>query len=378
MVGFPYTISNLRQQSGRAGRRNKDSLAILVGDSWPTDQHYMSNPELIISMPNPALQVDLQNVLIVEGHLQCAAYEMPIKPEEDSKYFGQETKALCEERLVKDDDGWYHCNDRFRPYPSKHVSIRDTEDGHFAVIDTTGGRNIVLEEVEPSRAIFTIYEGAIFLHQGYKYLVKEFSPEEKLAKVELVNVDWITQQRTYTDIDPVETEAIRQIPNSEVKAFFGPILIRSIVFGYFKLDKKGRRLDAMEVDNPPLEIYSKGMWIDIPKFALDILDLKRLNIAGAIHAAEHAVLSLLPTFVMSIPGDVRTECKIPQKEFAQKESTRKRPARLTFYDAKGGAGGSGISTKAFEFIDLLLNMALNRIEACDCVEGCPECESLLR
>ncbi|MFB8787258.1 helicase-related protein, partial [Pasteurella multocida] len=24
-VGFPYTIANLRQQSGRAGRRNKDS-----------------------------------------------------------------------------------------------------------------------------------------------------------------------------------------------------------------------------------------------------------------------------------------------------------------------------------------------------------------
>ena len=35
-----------------------------------------------------------------------------------------------------------------------------------------------------------------------------------------------------------------------------------------------------------------------------------------------------------MPGDVRTECKNALKEFATKETSRKRPARLTFYDAK--------------------------------------------
>jgi DEAD/DEAH box helicase domain-containing protein len=81
----------------------------------------------------------------------------------------------------------------------------------------------------------------------------------------------------------------------------------------------------------------------------------------------------MPNFVVSMPGDVRTECKVGLKEFAQKETSRKRPARLTFYDAKGGAGGSGISTKAFEFIDLLLKQAVRRIEACHCHDGCVEC-----
>jgi DEAD/DEAH box helicase domain-containing protein len=115
------------------------------------------------------------------------------------------------------------------------------------------------------------------------------------------------------------------------------------------------------------------MWLDVPKLALDILVDRRLNIAGAIHAAEHAILSLMPNFVISMPGDVRTECKIGKKEFAKKETSRKRPARLMFYDAKGGAGGSGISTKAFEFIDLLLKQAMRRVEACHCHEGCLEC-----
>ena len=74
-----------------------------------------------------------------------------------------------------------------------------------------------------------------------------------------------------------------------------------------------------------------------------------------------------------MPGDVRTECKVAIKEFAKKESNRKRPARLTFYDAKGGAGGSGIAAKAFEFIDVLLEQAVTRVGSCHCVEGCVEC-----
>jgi DEAD/DEAH box helicase domain-containing protein len=372
-VGFPYTIANLRQQSGRAGRRNKDSLSVLIGDCFPTDQYYMQNPDEIFTKPNCELQVDLQNMLVLEGHIQCAAYEMPIRPAEDTLYFGKNLGEIAAERLIKDDLGFFHCHDRFRPIPSRFVSIRDTEEDHFAIVDITHGKNIVLEELEASRAFFTLYDGGIFLHQGNKYLVKEFNPERKIAKVERVNVDWTTQQRDFTDIDPIETEAIRKIPKSLSKAFYGAIKIQQNVFGFFKVDRKRRILDAVQVDNPPIIIFSKGMWLDVPKHALDILVDRRLNVAGAIHAAEHAVLSLMPNFVVSMPGDVRTECKIGKKEFAQKESSRKRPARLTFYDAKGGAGGSGISTKAFEFIDLLLKQAVRRVEACHCHEGCVEC-----
>ncbi|KAI9888410.1 MAG: hypothetical protein M1814_000502 [Vezdaea aestivalis] len=373
-VGFPYTISNLRQQSGRAGRRNKDSLSVLLGDCFPTDQHYMENPDEIFTKPNCELQVDLQNMLVLEGHAQCAAYEMPLKPDDDKIYFGKGLADMAEERMVKDELGYYHCNERFRPLPSKFVSIRDTEDGHFAVIDITNNRNVVLEEVEPSRAFFTIYDGGIFLHQGGTYLVREFSPDRKMARVEKVKVDWTTQQRDFTDIDPVETVAIRRLPRPSMsRAFHGPIRIRATVYGFFKIDKRRRILDAVAVDNPPIERMSQGMWLDVPKLALEILTERRLNVAGAIHAAEHAVLSLMPSFVVSMPGDVRTECKLSIKEFAKKPTQRKRPARLTFYDAKGGAGGSGLSSKAFEFVGVLLGQALRRVSACHCLDGCVEC-----
>lgn len=372
-VGFPYTIANLRQQSGRAGRRNKDSLSVLVGDCFPTDQYYMSNPDEIFTKPNCALQVDLENMLVLEGHIQCAAYEMPINVEADTTYFGPLLAKTARERMRLDKEGFYHCNTRFLPQPSRSVAIRDTEEDHFAIIDITHGKNTVLEELEASRAFFTLYDGGIFLHQGNTYLVKEFSQERMLAKVEYVKVDWTTQQRDYTDIDPIETEAIRRIPGSRSKAFYGPIKIMQVVYGFFKIDKKRRILDAVQVDNPPIILFSKGMWLDVPVSAMDILKSRRLNIAAGIHAAEHAVLSLMPNFVISMPGDVRTECKVPEKEFLRKESSRKRPARLTFYDAKGGASGSGISTKAFEFIDMLLHQACGRLQTCHCLEGCKEC-----
>ncbi|RKF82027.1 ATP-dependent helicase HRQ1 [Golovinomyces cichoracearum] len=372
-VGFPYTISNLRQQSGRAGRRNKDSLSILVGDRFPTDQHYMENPDEVFTKPNSELQVDLQNILILEGHIQCAAHEMPICIDQDIKYFPKILKDIAKQRLIKDNLGFYHCHDRFLPVPSKFVSIRDTEEDHFAVIDVSHGCNNVLEELEASRAFFTLYDGGIYLHQGNTYLIKEFNPDRKIAMVELVRVDWTTQQRDFTDIDPVEIEAVRRIPGTLSRAFFGKIKIQKTVFGFFKIDKRRRILDAVQVDNPPIIIFSKGIWLDVPKRALDILVKRRLNVSGAIHAAEHAILSLMPNFVISMPGDVRTKCKIDSKELAPKKTMRKRPARLTFYDSKGGASGSGISTKAFEFIDLLLKQAVQRVSACHCLDGCVEC-----
>lgn len=406
-LGFPYSISNLRQQSGRAGRRNKDSLSVLVADNYPADQHYMMNPDELFTRPNCELQIDLANELILEGHLQCAAFEMPIHPEEDSIYFDKQLPDLAATRLIKDESGFYHCNARFRPQPSRCVSIRDTEEEHFAVIDTTHARNVVLEEVEASRALFTIYEGGIFLHQGQTFLVQELNTDRRFARVVRVHVDWYTMQRDYTDIDPIETEAMRVINEScaSSRAFHGSVQIHSVVYGFFKVDKRGQVLDAVEVDNPPIDIFTKGMWLNVPKRALEILESRHLNIAAAIHAAEHAVLSLLPTFVISSPGDVRTECKVAKKELGRNlklanESTttttntpttnptrqftrtrdlqppsRKRPARLTFYDAKGGSCGSGIASKALEFIDVLLRRAISRIEACECStpQGCIEC-----
>ncbi len=52
------------------------------------------------------------------------------------------------------DLGFYHCHDRFRPLPSRHVAIRDTEDEHFAIVDVTGGRSP--EPLHCSAVLFSV------------------------------------------------------------------------------------------------------------------------------------------------------------------------------------------------------------------------------
>jgi DEAD/DEAH box helicase domain-containing protein len=99
--------------------------------------------------------------------------------------------------------------------------------------------------------------------------------------------------------------------------FIHLIIVTAIVFGYFKVDKRNNIMDAIDVDNPPVIINTRGMWLDVPPKALEILSSKSYNMAGSIHAAEHAILSLLPNVVITSPGDVRTECKAAEKEYAR-------------------------------------------------------------
>jgi DEAD/DEAH box helicase domain-containing protein len=300
---------------------------MLMCDPWPLDQHYAKYPMELYTKPDAELSLDLDNEIVLEGHLQCAAHEMPIDPKEDQAYFGANLPELCRMKLVGDDAGFYHCHVRYKPFPSRHVTIRNTEDEHYTVIDITDGRYRVLEETEFSRAIFEVYEGAIFMHQGRTFLVKEVNHDQRLAKVYAANVDWSTKQRDYTDIDAVEAYRIREIKDSNCFACYGSVRITSIVYGYFKVDRRNNILDVVDIDTPPFIRGSHGVWLDVPQFALDILSIKNINVAASIHAAEHALLSLTPMFAMSVSGDVRTECKPPEKEFARSKSKRVRPAR---------------------------------------------------
>jgi len=81
-------------------------------------------------------------------------------------------------------------------------------------------------------------------------------------------------------------------------------------------------LDVVDVDMPPYERDSTGLWIDLSPEALKLMNEKEIQVAAALHSAEHAFLN---RFAMA--ADLRTECKNAAKEFKTKVSNRKRPAR---------------------------------------------------
>ncbi|KAG2732415.1 hypothetical protein G9P44_004832 [Scheffersomyces stipitis] len=406
--GFPISKSHMHQQFGRAGRArdSKGSLAIFVAGPTPIDQYYLSNYKDILdknSYEDLCVDglLDLGSYhLTLEQHMQCAAFEDPLDIVEDLKWFapdGSTGKAnafvkICQERLLKDNTGKYRTSPNFLPWPSDLVTIRAIEETSFAVVDITNGRNIVIEEVESSRTNFTLYEGGIFLHQGFPYLVREFNADQKFAKVERVNVDWTTSQRDFTDMDPMEAQYVKQLypPNSavpsDIPVFLGLVKTTIKVFGFFKLNRRNEILEAVDVKNSPVIIINKGFWVDIGSEVIDIINKKQLSPAAGIHAASHAIINILPVFINGTvdtssksyysgvgEAELVTECKAPEKEFARRESNRKRPARLIFNDSKGGELGSGMSAKAFEYFDEILQTTFDKVRNCECEWGCPLC-----
>ncbi|KIJ60621.1 hypothetical protein HYDPIDRAFT_32044 [Hydnomerulius pinastri MD-312] len=368
MLGFPFGIANFRQQAGRAGRRARDSLAILVADGLPIDQHYVNYPDDLYNRPMEELIVDLDSKVIIEGHLQCAAQEMPLS-KDDHIYFGPLLAELCDTKLTKDQDGWYHTHPKFLPYPAKHVSIRGIEEEKYSLVDITkvGEKNEVpkiLEEVEISRALFEVYEGGVFMHQGLTFIVKEVSHDTKMARLVRADVNWITSPRDFTNVDAKQTYRIKAIPNSPHMVFFGGVDIVTVVYGFYKIRNK-KILDVVDIDTPPWERHGSGFWLDVPKSILDLMRSKGFRPAEAIHSACHAWMNYF-----ALATELRTECKAAEKEYKISETKRKRPARLIFYE---GSGKSGSSAQGFDHASEILRKAHNAVESCPCAEGCVNC-----
>ena len=397
--GFPVLKLNLHQQFGRAGRGKlaSGSLAIFVPMRSPIDQYYIEHAHELPQRSYEDLCVDSlrdmeHGLLLLERHLQCAAYEHALDKVDDYQWFSQgktleQFQKLLAEQLVLDVDDKYKTHPHFMPKPTKLVPIRAIEDETVAIVDITNNRNIVIEEVELLRTTFTVYEGGIFLHQGQPYLVKEFNHKDKYCKVERVNVDWTTSQRDYTDVDPEEVELVKPIKpvhmnqQLDTPAFFGKIQITMKVFGFFKVNRKEEILEVVEVKNPPVIAYAKGCWLNVSKQAIEIIRAKKLSASGGIHAAAHGIMNMLPLHINSARSttshamdfEMATECKAPSKEFKATETKRKRPARLVFYDTKGNRNGSGYSYKTFECIDELIYATFHRTYKCECKWGCPLC-----
>ena len=97
--------SSQRQQIGRAGRRARDSLAIFVAGGGEADSRYSTYPDDLFDKPTPELIVNLESEMVIEAHLQCAAFEMPLSSD-DTCWFGPLTTQICETKLVRDKEGW--------------------------------------------------------------------------------------------------------------------------------------------------------------------------------------------------------------------------------------------------------------------------------
>ena len=359
--GYPGTVASTWQQWGRAGRSQAPSLGVLVALGDPMDQYWMRHPEEFFSRPHEQARIALANPYILDDHLRCAAFERPLEQEETAHWFGEAALDRVDELVARGalsirGERAHVLGDE---YPAQDVSIRATG-GESVELRTEDGR--LVERVPLNRVPFEIHPGAVYLHQGESYLVLHLDLQRHTAVGRLADVQYYTQARDTTDIRVVRVVETR--PVGKTSAFFGEVDIRRYVTGYRR--KALYREDVIsdhELELPPQEFTTQAVWWTLPIEMAKSLRTAQADLPGGLHAAEHAMIALLPLLAMCDRWDIGGVSTPWHPDTAE--------ATVFIYD--GVPGGVGISELGYSRLEEWWQMTISLLLECPCAEGCPSC-----
>jgi DEAD/DEAH box helicase domain-containing protein len=355
-VGFPGTVASLRQQWGRAGRRGS-GVAVLVASEDGLDQFFMREPDKLLGRRVEAAILDHANPRVLAGHVRSAAYEAPLT-DDDADTLGPEAIAAAhEDPLLKATPAgivWAG-----REHPAAHVPLRSTDPDAFTVVDVDTGD--VLGLVERSRAYSTVHEGAIYLHLGESYLVRELDLTTMHAVVEPIRADWYTQAKKETMTSIVA--ARRSEWRLGLELSFGEIEVTEQVVAYERKTVSGQeRIELVELDLPTTTFSTEAVWF-LPE-AHQLAELEEMpRLLGTLHAAEHALIALLPLWAMCDRWDIG----------GLSTNIHPQTGRPTVFVYDGHAGGVGITERGFEQFEGWVADTAAMIRGCPCSSGCPSC-----
>jgi DEAD/DEAH box helicase domain-containing protein len=361
LTGYPGSIASAWQQAGRSGRSTQSSLSFLIAQENPLDQYLMRNPDFFFSKNFDNAIINPGNPYILKPHLLCAAWEKPLE-DKDEVFFG-ETGALLAEleqegRLRRRHERWHPAPSI--SYPAQDINIRATSGQNYAVIDGQDG--YLLETVEASVAFFQIHPGAIYLHQGESYLVKELDLARRIAWAEPRPVDYYTQTMEIHDIRV--TKLLKEKDCHGVKVYFGDVDVTVTVVGFKRKKQFTEEVTWEEpLDLPAQNFPTKALWFDLPQKAINRIADAGLDFHGGLHACEHAAIGILPLFALCDRNDIGGVSTPFHPDTGK--------AQIFIYDAY--PGGIGITEKGFEMIAELWQATLKAVEACPCTDGCPSC-----
>jgi DEAD/DEAH box helicase domain-containing protein len=355
-VGFPGTIASLRQQWGRAGRRGH-GLAVLVASQDALDQYFMREPETLLERRVEAAILDHANPRVLDGHVAAAAFEAPVD-DADRETLGDQAleRAPHVPELAHTKHGWVWAG---KDYPAARTQLRSASADSFTVVDA--GTGTVLGIVERERAYSTVHEGAVYLHLGEQWLVRELDISARRAVVEPHAGDWYTQVRkeTSTDIE----DALRVERRLGLELTFGNVSVTERVVAYQRKNIRDQATIAtIELDLPPSVFETEAVWYVPSERQLDGLEQMPV-LLSSLHAAEHSMIALLPLWAMCDRWDIGGL------------STNLHPdtGAPTVFVYDGHPGGVGIAERGFEQFEGWVADTVRMLEGCPCERGCPSC-----
>ena len=360
--GFPGTMMSTWQQSGRAGRSNQKSLAILIAFENQLDQYYMNNPKAFFDKPQEKAIIDLSNPILQEAHILCAANELPLKKGEALTYFNISDDFLDE--LVSNDDLYLsrtgNYTYKYDDNPAFDHSLDQISSEEFKIMNN--GR--LLETMERSQVYREAHEGAILINKGETYTVDNVNLKSGYVNVSKKNVDYHTMVLNDTEVNIVAHESKKKY--GDLTIHFGEVNVKKDYYKYKKM-QHSKVLGMYSLDLPPLKFKTKGLWFTIPKsLKKDLKDMYPDDdevFEGGLHGAEHALIGLFPLQVICDRFDIGGLSTAYHKDTEE--------ATIFIYD--GYEGGIGICEKAVDVFVELLKSTLELIKGCKCRNGCPSC-----
>ncbi len=358
-VGFPGTVASLRQQWGRAGRRSH-GLAVLVASEDALDQFFMREPEALLGRRVEAAILDHANPRILDGHVLAAAFEAPID-ERDRETLGDaalaRAEALVEGGELKSTRAgivWAG-----RDYPAARVGLRSASPESVAVVDAASGS--ILGVVERERAPSTVHEGAVYLHLGESFRVLALDLPARTALVEPFAGDYYTQAKKETTTAIEEDDLAGRRLGMDV--FFGRVSVTEQVVAYQKRSIRDQAaLDLVALELPPSTFETEAVWyLPDPEQLEGLEPLPRL--LGSLHAAEHAMIAVLPLWAMCDRWDIG----------GLSTNLHFQTGRPTVFVYDGHAGGVGIARRGFDELEGWVGDTEALLAGCPCAEGCPSC-----
>ncbi|MGW1025088.1 DEAD/DEAH box helicase [Streptomyces sp. NPDC002577] len=361
IAGYPGTRASLWQQAGRAGRSGQGALAVLVARDDPLDTYLVHHPEALFQQPVESTVLDPDNPYVLAPHLCAAAAELPLT-DDDLPLFGPATAGLLPQleaaKLLRRRAKAWHWTRRERA--ADLADIRGEGGRPVQVVEAATGR--LLGTVDASAAHATVHEGAVHLHQGRTYLVRHLDLEDSVALVEEADPPYSTVARDTTSISVLETDV--EVPWGEARLCYGSVEVTNQVVSFLRRKLiTGEVLGETRLDLPPRTLRTRAVWWTVTEDQLDAARVNPEQLGGALHAAEHASIGMLPLFATCDRWDIGG-VSIPLH-----------PDTLlpTVFVYDGHPGGAGFAERAFHTAREWLAATRQAIASCECEAGCPSC-----
>jgi DEAD/DEAH box helicase domain-containing protein len=367
--GFPGTIASFWQQVGRSGRSARASLAVLVAGEDALDQWFMAHPDELFSRPAEPAVVNPSNPFVLHPHLTCASFERAVVPEDEAWW----TLPALPECAVEDAVRELVISDELvvrrgravpsgRRNPAMGVALRS---GSWEQVRILGPTAELIGTIERARAFSAVHPGAVYLHQGQHYRVESLDPDDLSAVVMPIDPGEMTQARSETNFRILGVERSVSVGRSHLA--IGAVEVTEQVTGFRRKDLiTGESLGDHDLDLPPTTLTTRGFWYTFDSRVLGRAGLVEVDmevLGGALHAAEHAAIGILPLFAICDRWDVGGVSTPWHADTGA--------ATVLVYD--GYPGGAGIAELGFDAADRHLRATADAIAACGCDAGCPSC-----